>query len=698
MKRLAFDATIPLSECNWAFTQAILESIPGPQILLDQGLCVVALNEEAGRLLALDHAQVAGQPISNWFTPSGERHTENAGLQQQRWTADALTGNGQRLAVELRRSALQSALGLHYLVSIRESVGPSATVRVPLAQDMPSRNVLTALNDAVLISDTGGSIIFCNRAARLMLDRSEHSLLGQQLSDVLQFRNPRHREQLEASHYQVLSNGGVSHLNESAQLLRRKTEAICVDGKLVALEEANGEISGCATIMRDLSTEQRMQALISFKASHDELTGLVNRREFEHRLHELLLRKDSTRQPGAILVIDIDRFKLVNDSHGHMAGDLLLRQLADTLLAEVRGNDTLARIGGDRFAVLLPDYDTQNAREMAENLHAAVAVFRFPWEGKPIRVGVSIGVVIIDAQMLGPGDAVTADDAALALAKENGRDRIVVYRPDGAEEQRRRGEVLWASRIREALDGDRLRLYCQPILPLHGPVDGRWGCEVLVRMLDDQDRPIPPMVFLPAAERYDLMPQVDRWVINAVIEHWRSQPQIFGQIDKCNINLSGQSLAHGGFLEFVLDAFERSGFPPSMACFEITETVVIADMANAQRLIRELSARGCRFALDDFGSGLSSFTYLKHLPVDYLKIDGSFVQDMLNDPMDAAMVRAIAEVGRALGLQTIAEFVENEDTIAELRRADVDFAQGYGIQRPFALHRLMDYRPHALAE
>jgi Amt family ammonium transporter len=280
------------------------------------------------------------------------------------------------------------------------------------------------------------------------------------------------------------------------------------------------------------------------------------------------------------------------------------------------------------------------------------------------------------------GDVVTAADAALALAKENGRDRIVVYQAEGAEEQRRRGEVLWASRIREALDADRLRLYCQPMLPLDGPVDGRWGCEVLVRMLDEHDRLIPPMAFLPAAERYDLMPQVDRWVINAVIEHWRSQPQTFGQIDKCNINLSGQSLAHRGFLEFVLDAFERSGFPPSMACFEITETAVIADMANAQRLIRELSARGCRFALDDFGSGFSSFAYLKQLPVDIVKIDGAFIQNLATSTEDQLFVKALTDVAKGLGKVTVAEFVENADTLRLLDEFGVDFAQGYHIGRP----------------
>ncbi len=687
---------MPLSVHTGEISRTALDELEVPHILLDWELRIVALNNAACRLLERTPAEMEGRPFASLCSPAGDCDAADACPEGLNWTADAVTGDGRMVPVELTRSVVSSSQGPGYLIGIREAAPVFPVRSTPLAPDAHSHSVLETVSDAVLICDHSGTIVFANRAARLLLDHKRRALPGAQLNDVLRLRNPQHRKQLAAASYQVLKNGGVVHLHESAQLLRRKSEAVGVDAKIVAVIEPNGEIGGYAAVLRDVSSERRMQALLSFKASHDELTGLVNRREFEHRLHDLFLRTVPEKQPGSVIVIDLDRFKLVNDSHGHMVGDLLLRQLSEALLGEVRGSDTLARIGGDRFAVLLPGCDRKAALQTAESLHTAAAVFRFPWQGKPIQVGVSIGVATIDPQMLSPGDVMTAADAALALAKENGRDRILLYQPEGVAEQRQRGEVLWANRIREAVESDRLRLYCQPILPLHGPTNGGWSCEILVRMLDEGDRLIPPMAFIPAAERYDLMPLVDRWVIGAVVDHWRSHPQTFARIEKCNINLSGQSLAHAGFLSFVLDAFGASGFPLSKVCFEITETAVVADMANAQRLIQELSSRGCRFALDDFGSGLSSFTYLKHLPVDYLKIDGSFVQDMLNDPMDAAMVRAIAEVGQALGLKTIAEFVENPATIADLRRAGVDYGQGFGIQTPFAIHELADYRPRTL--
>ena len=693
---MAIEASMPLSAHAGGITRSALEDLALPHILLDQELRIVALNSAACRLLARTQVETEGRPFASLCNPAEERADTGSSPDTLNWGADAVTGDGRIMPVELTRSVIRSARGPNYLIAIREAAQTPPDGTSPLAQDLHSGSVLEAVSDAVLISDRHGTIVFANRAARLLLDHKQQSLPGKRLIDVLRFRSPQHLSQLEAASHQVLNKGGVAHLNESAQLLRRKSGAVGVDAKIVAVTEPGGKIGGYAAVLRDVSAERRMQALLSFKASHDELTGLVNRREFEHRLHELFPHCVPDRQPGSVLVVDLDRFKLVNDSHGHMAGDLLLRQLSETLLAEVRGSDTLARIGGDRFAVLLPGRDGQAARETAEKLHAAANVFRFPWQGKLIQVGVSIGVATVDPQMLAPGDVMTAADAALAMAKENGRDRIVVYQPEGVAEQRQRGEVLWANRIREAVESDHLRLYCQPILPLHGPTEDGWSCEILVRMLGESDRLIPPMAFIPAAERYDLMPLVDRWVIDAVVDQWRSHPETFAHIEKCNINLSGQSLAHDGFLAFVLEAFGQAGFPLSKVCFEITETAVVADMANAQRLIRELSARGCRFALDDFGSGLSSFTYLKHLPVDYLKIDGSFVQDMLNDPMDAAMVRAIAEVGQAMGLKTIAEFIEDPATIADLRRAGVDYGQGFGIQVPFAIHELADYRPQTL--
>jgi len=693
---MAFDASIPVPECREAFARSILDQITGPHILLDQGMRIVALNAAASRLFAWHQADAEGEPFSHLLGIADSEQATRSLLSQTSWRAEVRSRSGVCIAAEFSRSVVQSTLGLQYLVAVRELATRQATAEPwPVSDDSAEKTTLDAVADAVLLTDNKGVVTFGNRSARLLLGRSVADLHGQRLTELLRFRNPHHNEQLDAAAYQVLESGGTLHINESAELLRRKTDSVCIDGKMVALTNQHGEITGGAFIMRDLSTEQRMQALLSFKSSHDELTGLINRREFEHRLHELILRGGSTKDPDSVLIIDLDRFKLVNDSHGHIAGDLLLRQFAETLLTLIRGNDTLARMGGDRFSVLLPGCGCESAQTMADTLHRAAAAFRFPWEDKHIRISVSIGVVTIDQEMFGPGDVVTAADAALLVAKENGRNRIVVYEAQGSEEQRRRGEVLWANRIRDALDSDRLLLHCQPIVPLDRSA-GEWGCEVLVRMLDDRDELIPPMAFIPAAERYDLMPLVDRWVIQSVIRHWQTQPGIFDRIEKCNINLSGQSLAQEGFLEFVLSEFEESGFPPAMACFEITETAVVADMKNAQRLIRELSARGCRFALDDFGSGLSSFAYLKHLAVDFLKIDGSFVRDMLNEPMDAAMVRAIADIGRTLGLETIAEFVENDAVVAELSRAGVDYVQGFGVARPFPLSELPDYLPPQL--
>ena len=690
---MAFDTTIPMQECTEAFTRSILDNISGPHFLLDRDMNIVALNGEAGRLFALHQADAEGQPFSRLFVSLREQDAARRSCKRQSWQAEACSFCGSRFPAEFTCSLIESTQGRRYLVTVRDLTEQRHFEDELFAQKALSQVTLDAVTDAILTTDKAGIITFGNRAARLLLGRSEQDLLGNRLINTLRFHDTHHNQQLEAAVSRVLHSGDSFHLNESAELTCRDGDTLCIAGKLAVLRNRAGEITGCTAVVRDLSTERRMQAVLSFKASHDELTGLINRREFEHRLHEQVLRGGSLDEPSSVLMIDIDRFKLINDSHGHIAGDLLLRHLTGVLLEQIRISDTLARIGGDEFAVLLPGYDSKRAQRLAESLRGIVSAFRFAWQDEQITIGVSIGVVTVDSQMFRTADVVCAADAALLMAKERGRDRVVVYQPEGLEEQRRRGEVRWASRIRQALDVNRFRLYCQPIVPLDRKTNLGWSCEVLVRMLDSHGELVPPMAFIPAAERYDLMPLVDRWVIRSVTELWQSEPDIFGQIEKCNINISGQSLAQDGFLEFVLGQFEQTGFPYQMACLEITETAVVANMQNAQQLIRELSARGCLFALDDFGSGLSSFTYLKHLPVNYLKIDGAFVRDMLNEPMDAAMVKAIADIGHTLGLQSIAEFVENDAIITELRNAGVDYAQGYGVQKPFPLSELINYRP-----
>ena len=690
---MAFDATIPLLECTEAFTRSIIDNITQPLLLLDHDMRLLVFNGEAARLFGLRNEDLRELVLSNLLVAPQEQRAARASIGRHTWQAEARCRAGDRFMAEFTLSLVQSTHGRRYLVAVRDLTEQQRFEDELHAHKALSEITLDGVADAILNTGKDGIITFANRAASRLLGRDRSDLVGQRLIDCLRFHNPHHNEHLEGAIYGVLHGGGSVRLNDSAELLNQDGDAICVDGRLTAVCNRAGDVTGCTTIIRDVSTERRMQAVLSFKATHDELTGLINRSELERRLHEQVLQSGSTREPCSVLMVDLDRFKLVNDNYGHMAGDLLLRQLTRCLLARIRNSDSLARIGGDRFALLLPRCSEERAVTVAQTLRRAAAGFRFAWEDEQIKIGVSIGVVTIDHHMHHACDVVTAADAALLIAKEGGRDRVVVYRAEGLEEQRRRGEVLWANRIREALEKDRLRLYCQPIVPLDWSGGRDWSCEVLVRMLDKDGHMVPPMAFIPAAERYDLMPLVDRWVIRSVIEHWQCEPEIFGQINKCNINLSGQSLAQEGFHDFLINLFDKSGFPHELACFEITETAVVANMQNAKHLIHELSARGCRFALDDFGSGLSSFAYLKHLPVNYLKIDGAFVRDMLNQPMDAAMVRAIADIGHTLGLETIAEFVENKALIAELRRAGVDYAQGFAVQRPFPLSNLTSYRP-----
>jgi diguanylate cyclase (GGDEF)-like protein len=378
--------------------------------------------------------------------------------------------------------------------------------------------------------------------------------------------------------------------------------------------------------------------------------------------------------------MDLDQFKVVNDTCGHAAGDELLRQLGTLLLSRLRGSDALARLGGDEFGVLLTGCPLDQGQRLAEELRAAVREFRFVWAEKTFEVGVSIGAVGVTAASGSVSAVLSAADVACYAAKDLGRNRIHVYQESDLELARRRGEMQYVHRITKALAEDRLVLFAQDIVPVT-PIPGApQSMEVLVRMRDDGGALVPPNTFLPAAERYNLMPSIDRWVARTSFA-WlatRPDPAAF----RLSINLSGTTLSDDAFLDFVRELFGTHAVPPAAICFEITETAAIANLATASRFIRELRQLGCLFALDDFGSGLSSFGYLKNLPVDFLKIDGSFVRDLLANPIDRAMVRAINEVGHAMGIRTIAEFVERPETLHVLAALGVDYAQGWAVGRP----------------
>lgn len=442
-------------------------------------------------------------------------------------------------------------------------------------------------------------------------------------------------------------------------------------------------------VFHDVSHTRTLARQLSWQASHDALTQLFNRREFETRLEQAAQEAQGQAQPHMLCFLDLDRFKVVNDTCGHAAGDQLLKQVAALLQAQIRKTDVLARLGGDEFGVLLHQCPLSHALEIADRIRESVQQFRFVWEGQVFSIGVSIGVVSIGADA-NVASLLSAADAACYAAKHKGRNRVHLYQVDDSDLVRQRGELQWVTCLAQAIESDQFCLYCQPIVPIATPQADWKHYEVLLRR-DDQNQLILPRAFLPAAERYGLMHLIDRWVIRTLFAAQGSryreirrhcQGQTCHYRDLFAINLSGASINDDQFVEFVQEQFLLHQIPPQIICFEITETVAIANLNKAAQLVGHLRDFGCRFALDDFGNGLSSFAYLKHLPVDYLKIDGEFVRQVTDNPIDAVMVEAMHQIGQVMGIQTIAEFVENDRILERLRSIGVDFVQGYGIAEP----------------
>lgn len=438
---------------------------------------------------------------------------------------------------------------------------------------------------------------------------------------------------------------------------------------------------------------RKSQKHLAWQAKHDALTGLVNRREFERRLEVALNDAKTIKQQHSLCFLDLDRFKIVNDSCGHAAGDELLRQVTALLRSQVRTTDILARLGGDEFGLLLVNCPPQQAFSIANALRQSIQEFRFAWQDKTFTIGVSIGLVTLDATTPDLASAVNAADAACYVAKNAGRNRVHIYQRDRGEAAQQHGQIQWVSKLTKALEEDRFCLFYQSIVPVTPSEVECDHYEVLLRLCDDETGTlVSPIAFIPAAERYHLMQHIDRWVIRQLFStqgrHYRecwNRSQEKG--DRClySINLSGASIADDQFIDFVREQFVIHQIPPQVICFEITETIAITNLGKARKLIQELKDLGCRFALDDFGSGMSSFSYLRNLPVDYLKIDGGFIKDIVEDSTDLALTEAINNIGHVMGLQTIAEFVENDAILDKLKTLGVDYAQGYGIAKPRSL-------------
>jgi diguanylate cyclase (GGDEF)-like protein/PAS domain S-box-containing protein len=549
---------------------------------------------------------------------------------------------------------------------------------------------LTSIGDAVISTGADGRIDFLNPVAEDLTGWAAGEARGRALADVFRIVNEETGEPEEDPVALCLKQGRVIEPSDKTVLLERRGARHAIEDSAAPIRGRDAELLGVVLVFRDVTEARHQSRKVSYQASHDALTGLINRREFERRLGRVLETAQNSDTESALCYLDLDRFKQINDTCGHVAGDELLRQVSQLLKQQIRKRDTLARLGGDEFGLLMEHCSIHEAKGVAENLVKVIGDFSFPWEEHSFAIGVSIGLVDVGRNCVTMQQVLRAADAACYLAKAQGRNRVHIHQTTDAERSQRHSEMQWAVRLPRALEEERIRLYYQPIRPLGQLQGSPLHYEILIQLQEESGELVPPGAFLPAAERYKLSERLDRWVIRRVLRWLHEHPQHLQQLQLCSINLSGASLGRRAFLSFVINEMEQAGVAPDKLCFEIAETVAIANLSSAKVFIEALKARGCLFALDDFGSGLSSFTYLKNLPVDFLKIDGVFIRDILGDPMDLAMVKSINEIGHVMGKKTVAECVENSTILNQLQEIGVDYVQGYGVYRPRPLEDLLD--------
>jgi diguanylate cyclase (GGDEF)-like protein/PAS domain S-box-containing protein len=540
---------------------------------------------------------------------------------------------------------------------------------------------LQSIGDGVITTDAKGVIDYLNPVAEALTGWRLEDSQGRAIEEIFRAFHEETCEPLENPLAVAIRRTRSIKSVRPMLLIRRDGNEIYVESTASPIRDGSGAVSGGVLVFHDVSEARELNRRLSYHASHDVLTGLVNRREFESRMERALKSAKANETSYALCVLDLDQFKIVNDTCGHSAGDALLGQVGALLKSKVRWRDTLARMGGDEFGILLESCSLDEAMRTAEALREAVRNFKFTWEERTFRLGASIGVVPISADNADVASVLSAADSACQAAKEAGRNRVHSFEENDIDLMRRRREMQWAARINNALEEGRFELFRQTIMPLQKTETGA-HYELLLRMRDEAGKIVGPDNFMAAAERYGIIPSIDRWVIENAFRWLVSEADEREKLTMCSINLSGQSLGDDKFLPYVIDQFHRSGLDATKICFEITETAAIASFSQANRFIQALKELGCKFALDDFGTGLSSFGYLKHFPVDYLKIDGSFVKEILHDPIDREMVRSINEIGHLTGKQTIAEFAENQEIINMLQSLGVDYAQGYGVSQP----------------
>jgi diguanylate cyclase (GGDEF)-like protein/PAS domain S-box-containing protein len=574
------------------------------------------------------------------------------------------------------------------LIGVDWDVTPLRELNARLAEQHELLRVtLQSIGDAVITTDAQSQVTWLNPAAERMTGWLSGEALGRPLSQVFHIVNEESRQPTENPVATCLAQGKIAGVANRAVLISRHGEEFGIEDSAAPIRNPGGEVLGVVLVFHDVTEQRRLSGEMSYRATHDALTGLVNRAEFETRLRRTLDKAHEERSEHALLYIDLDQFKLVNDACGHTVGDQLLQQVAKLLRESVRARDTLARLGGDEFGVILEHCTAGQAQRVAQKICDGMEEFRFLHDDRRFRIGASIGLLPVDKRWASTAAALQAADTSCYAAKESGRNRVHAWFDTDQAMRARQGETQWASRLEQALDEDRFVLYAQRIQALN-EADMGLHAEMLIRLLDSDGSLIPPGAFLPAAERFHMATRIDRWVLRHAVQQVQAMADVRA-LDTLCINLSGQSVGDRAFHRQAIESLTEAGSAVCRRiCLEITETAAVTNMADAALFIEQVRALGVRVALDDFGAGASSFGYLKTLKVDLLKIDGSFIRDVIDDPLDAAAVRCFVDVARVLGVKTVAEFVDRPEVLARVGEIGIDYAQGFLLHRPEPIENL----------
>ena len=681
----AYNRVIAALDHATAQTLAILRDMRDGVLTFTRDGLITSVNPGAEELLGVAAGSAVGEPLplvlkraGCTYAPEPERLCQPGARLELRIARPG----APRTFYELTVSETATDDGAQFTGTLRDT-SDRKRVEAQLQRERDIAQVtLASIGNGVITTDEAGLVQYLNPVASALTGWPMADAKGQPVSLVYQLHDEATGQPLPNPVREVLQRGQALPRRGHAVLRQRDGGSVPVHDTAAPIRSREGFLIGAVLVFHDVTVTLNLARELTHQATHDALTGAPNRREFERRLGELLKQPAEPGREHVVCFLDLDQFKVVNDTCGHVAGDELLRQVTALIRGLLRAGDTLARLGGDEFGLILQACPLEHALRIAEKIREAIADFRFAWEGKSFAIGVSIGVVPTDVAGHDLGALLAAADSACYAAKDGGRNRVHVFQPNDSQVLEQRGQRQWVARLNAALDADRLRLYVQPVVALRDDAIGPPHYEILVR-LEEDGQIVPPGAFLPAAERYGLMPRIDQWVVHNTLAWLGDQLRQHGRLDGVYaINLSGASLSDERFREALRSTLKRCRLPPGTLCFEITETAAVANLSKVVAFIEEVKTLGCLFSLDDFGSGLSSFAYLKNLPVDFLKIDGSFVKDIADDPMDLAMVQAINAVGHVMGLKTIAEYVASEAILKRLRELGVDYGQGYHLGKP----------------